>query len=266
MGRFPLARLLQLIGLLQTGSCPNARRLAETCEVSTRTIYRDLASLSGAGLTVLYRPDRQGYELGRHVFLQPPRLEEMEALALLVLSRQWGEAGDLGLSSPAARAVEKVIHGLPEEQRERLVAASEILADSSVLPGVDPSRQTLHDDILAALVKRRQIRLRVREAQVPTAGCTKFATYRMAPIDGQWCLVGRSSLHRKVVVIPLSRIEQAETTADSYLIPPRFRLDRFLSIARPSPAATPETTSATPDESSDLVEAGFTGQPLSVGG
>ena len=241
-GRFPLARLLQLIGLLQTGRCPNARRLAETCEVSTRTIYRDLASLSDAGLTVLYRPDRQGYELERHGFLQPPRLDEREALALLVLSRQWSEAGDLGLSSPAARAVDKVLQGLPEEHREQLVAASEILADSSRRPAVDPSRQTLHDDILAALVQRRQIRLRVLEPQVPIPGCTKFATYRMTPINGEWCLVGRSSLHCKVVVIPLSQIDQAELTADPYLIPPRFQLDRFLAIAHPSPVATPETT------------------------
>ena len=79
--QFPLARLLQLIVLLQTEQCPNARRLADICEVSRRTIYRDLATLAGAGITIVYRPDRQGYELARDLFLQPPRLEEKEILA-----------------------------------------------------------------------------------------------------------------------------------------------------------------------------------------
>src|SRR6516225_6244023 len=82
--RFPLARLIQLIVLLQTERYPNARRLAEICEVSRRTIYRDLAALTGAGITVLYRSDRQGYQLAQSVFLQPPKMEEREALALLV--------------------------------------------------------------------------------------------------------------------------------------------------------------------------------------
>ncbi len=74
--RFPLARLIQLIVLLQTERYPNARRLAEICEVSRRTIYRDLAALAGAGITVLYRSDRQGYQLAQNVFLQPPKMEE----------------------------------------------------------------------------------------------------------------------------------------------------------------------------------------------
>ena len=63
--RFPLARLIQLIILLQTERCPNARRLAEICEVSRRTIYRDLAALAGAGIAVIYRSDRQGYQLAQ---------------------------------------------------------------------------------------------------------------------------------------------------------------------------------------------------------
>src|SRR5271157_474765 len=95
--QFPLARLIQLIVLLQTERCPNASRLAEICEVSRRTIYRDLATLASAGINVVYRPDRQGYELSRHLFLQPPRLENREVLGLIVLCRQWGSGDDLGL-------------------------------------------------------------------------------------------------------------------------------------------------------------------------
>ncbi len=114
---YPLARLIQLIILLQTERCPNARQLAEICEVSRRTIYRDLAALADAGVTVLYRPDRQGYQLARSLFLQPPRIEEREALALLVLCRQWRPSADLGLSHDANRAMDKLVQSLPDPLR-----------------------------------------------------------------------------------------------------------------------------------------------------
>ena len=132
--RFPLARLIQLIVLLQTERCPNARRLAEICEVSRRTIYRDLAALAEAGITVLYRSDRQGYQLAQNVFLQPPKIEEREALALLVSCRQWGSGDDMGLRRHANQAIDKLIQGLPDGMRTRLLAAAEILSDSADCP------------------------------------------------------------------------------------------------------------------------------------
>ena len=80
--RLPLARLLQLLTVLQAERFPNVRRLAEACGVSRRTIYRDLTTLETAGLSIVYHPDRQGYRIGRECLLQPSQLDDREALAL----------------------------------------------------------------------------------------------------------------------------------------------------------------------------------------
>jgi predicted DNA-binding transcriptional regulator YafY len=227
--RFPLARLLQLIGLLQTERCPNARQIAETCEVSRRTIYRDFATLSSAGITVLYRPDRQGYQLARNLFLHPLRLEEKEALALLVLARKWGPADDLGLARHANQAVDRLLQCLPEELRARLVNAAEVLSGSTEGPHHPPERRAIHDSILAALGLRRQIRLWVRESPGAELETTKLAIYRLTLIRGRWCLVGRSTRHCRVMLFPVAQIERVELTADPYSTPPRFNLARFLA-------------------------------------
>ena len=58
--RSQLPRLLELIMAIQSDRFPNARVLAERCEVSRRTIYRDLETLAAAGIPVHYRPERQG--------------------------------------------------------------------------------------------------------------------------------------------------------------------------------------------------------------
>jgi predicted DNA-binding transcriptional regulator YafY len=227
--RFPLARLIQLIVLLQTERCPNARRLAEICEVSRRTIYRDLAALAGAGITVLYRSDRQGYQLAQNVFLQPPKMEEREALALLVSCRQWGSGDDMGLSRHANQAIDKLIQGFPEGMRTRLIAAAEILCDASDRPESSAIRQEVDDRILVALTQRLQVRLRVRESGARGAETTKLGIYRLAKVHGFWSLVGRSTRHCRVLLIPTHQIEQVELTEDPYSIPPRFNLSRFLA-------------------------------------
>ena len=226
---FPLARLIQLIVLLQTERCPNARRLAEICEVSRRTIYRDLAALAGAGISVLYRSDRQGYQLAQNVFLQPPKMEEREALALLVSCRQWGSGDDLGLSRHANQAIDKLVQCLPEGMRTRLLAAAEILSDAVDHLESSPIRREVDDRILLALTQRRQVRLRVRETGTSVAETTKLGIYRLAKLHGFWCLVGRSTRHCRVLLIPMDQIEQVELTEDPYSIPPRFNLVRFLA-------------------------------------
>jgi predicted DNA-binding transcriptional regulator YafY len=58
---------------------------------------------------------------------------------------------------------------------------------------------------------------------------TKVSLYRLARVTGCWSVVGRSSLHREVRLFRIPWIERVEVTDESYTIPPRFRLERWLS-------------------------------------
>jgi len=233
-GNYPLARLLQLIMLLQAERCPNARQLAEACEVSRRTIYRDFSTLGAAGIAVHYIPDRQGYQLAKNVFLQPTRLWEKEALALLLFSRCWdGTDGD-GLLRYARSAVDKVVQGLPQELRASLGNCSELLPDASEIEENAGKATGLLESVLDAMTRRRQIRLWYRHEGRSDAevGTTKMSLYRLARLGGRWTLVGRSSVDRGVVAVPLPCIERIEATTDAYTLPPRFQLGRFLESSQ----------------------------------
>ncbi|QEH34125.1 HTH domain protein [Aquisphaera giovannonii] len=236
---FPLLRLLQLLVLLQTERYPNARRLAEICEVSRRTIYRDLAMLDEAGIPILYRPERQGYQLARRMFLTDPRIEEHEALALLILSRNWAAGEDLGLSRAAGSAVQKVLQALPEPLRDNLLAAAEVVGDRPAEGAVSAERTEIHSLLLKSLSDRRHVRIWLTVAGSDAVECTKLAIYRLSRIDGQWCLVGRSSRHADVCLIPMRSVSRAESTEEAYSIPPRFNLERFLEQARPAVEGRP---------------------------
>ena len=69
----------------------------------------------------------------------------------------------------------------------------------------------------------------MREPGTTTGETTKLGIYRLAKVHGFWCLVGRSTRHCRVLLIPMHQIEHVELTADSYSIPPRFNLERFLA-------------------------------------
>lgn len=227
-GTNALGRLLKLVLLLQAKSYPNARELAQHCEVSRRTIYRDLELLSEARVPVRFRPDRQGYELAKGFFLPPLNLEEQEALALLILARQWTGGEGLGLARHAWSGAEKLVQALPQDVRERVLRGSEPFQPDTKPPEAPALRGALHEAILAALAKQLQLRLWYTDSETQLEDCTKFSIYRLILRETLWYLVGRSSLHRRIEVIGVPWVQRAVLTDDPYTIPPRFDLERFL--------------------------------------
>jgi predicted DNA-binding transcriptional regulator YafY len=94
MGMTKYDRLLHILNLLRSRKSLNARRLAEECQVTERSIYRDLISLSEANVPIYYD---KGYKLASGNFL-PPLNFTTEEYACLQLALE---------SSPLARAGRK---------------------------------------------------------------------------------------------------------------------------------------------------------------
>jgi predicted DNA-binding transcriptional regulator YafY len=68
MGMTKYDRLLYILNLLRSRRNLNARKLAEECEVTERSIYRDIVALSEANVPIYYD---NGYKLASGNFLPP---------------------------------------------------------------------------------------------------------------------------------------------------------------------------------------------------
>jgi predicted DNA-binding transcriptional regulator YafY len=113
------SRLLSILTTLQARGQVTAPELADACEVSVRTIYRDIDALAAAGIPVYAdRGAEGGYRLldGYRVRLNGLSPPEAEALFLAALP---GPAAALGLDAAMMAAQNKLIAALPANLRQR---------------------------------------------------------------------------------------------------------------------------------------------------
>src|SRR5215831_17051966 len=106
-------RLVSLALLLQARGRMTAAALAAELEVSVRTVYRDLAALSAAGVPVVAESGPHGGCWLVDGYRFPLRgLSAQEAEALLILGVPTALA-DLGLAGPASAGQRKISMAVP---------------------------------------------------------------------------------------------------------------------------------------------------------
>jgi predicted DNA-binding transcriptional regulator YafY len=182
-------RLLSILLLLQTRTRVPADELARRLEVSARTIYRDIESLSAAGVPVYA-------ERGRHggISLLPgfrtdvTGLTSDESRALFVLAAQ-GAHSALGLDGALGSALRKVMAALPAPHRPAAELTSRrILVDPDRwLTGPQPSVDL--GILNTAVFTDRRLRIRYRHGGDRSTHTYTVDPYGLVAKAGTWYLV-----------------------------------------------------------------------------
>lgn len=111
-------RLFQIVQYLRGGRLLTAAQLAERLEVTTRTIYRDIADLIGSGVPIDGEAGvgylmREGYDLPPLMFTQD------EIVALVAGARMIRAWGGANMAAAAEEALIKINAVLPDAARAR---------------------------------------------------------------------------------------------------------------------------------------------------
>ncbi|MEM7710513.1 MAG: YafY family protein [Pseudomonadota bacterium] len=194
-------RLLRIIDILRGGRLTTAARLAETLEVSKRTIYRDVADLmanrvpiegeAGVGYVM-----RDGYDL-------PPVMLTAEEVVALVggarLIRAWGGT-EMGRAAEAA--LDKITAILPDPQAAR---AGSVHIHAFRPEALEPRLTDLIDRAEAATADARMLTLDYADAE----GRTTRRDVRPLGLwfwGRVWTLVGWCELRQDFRMFRIDRI------------------------------------------------------------
>lgn len=208
-----------------------AQELADELEVSPRTIYRDVESLSGAGIPVYAdRGPAGGYRLLEGYRTRLTGLTMGEAASLFLSG---APAADLGLGAELAAAELKLLAALPKELAVRATQVRERFHLD--VPGwFHPGDPVPHLEELADAVWNQQ-RIRVRYRRW---GADPIVKRDLDPLGlvlkaGNWYLIARADgtdrTYRVSRVLDLDRLPETFTRPDDFDLAAFWRayLDRF---------------------------------------
>jgi len=182
------ARMLALLGLLQSRVDWSGAELADRLGVSDRTVRKDVSRLRDLGYPVdAVRGPAGRYRLGVGAKLPPLLLDEDEAVAVVVGLR--AATGMAGFEEYGARALSKLEQVLPDRLRRRLEAlrsatsAGPVNTDSNVEdPTVDPE---LLGELAAAIRDHQGLRCDYADERC------EIEPYHLVAWQRRWYLVGR---------------------------------------------------------------------------
>lgn len=217
------SRLLSILTTLQARGHVTAQALAEECEVSLRTIYRDVDALSAAGIPIYSeRGSAGGYRLldGYRTRLNGLSAREAEALFLTGLS---GPAADLGLGAAMAAARLKLLVALPADLRagaDRMRARFHLDAPTWFAHAEQPANLQL---VAGAVWEQRRIQMRYRSWKAEKERVVE--PLGLVLKGGAWYLVGRCDGNARTYRI--GRILDLEVTAEHFERPEAFDLGEY---------------------------------------
>jgi len=216
----PIARVLALLEILQSGGTRTVAELAARLEVDERTVRRYVDHLHDLDIPVrAIRGRHGGYRLAPGYRMPPLMLTDEEALAVLlglVTARRAGM-----ISTAAESAIAKVRRVLPDALGQRLDALLEI-ADFTA-----PARSALTTEAATLLTVAEAARDRRPVELGYTAGHGGDSRrvvhpYGIVAHSGRWYLTGFDSVGGEVRTFRVDRITSVDTQPGTFDVPTGF--------------------------------------------
>lgn len=205
-------RLFEIIQILRRRRVVKAREIAETLEVSERTVYRDVQALIASRVPI----DGEagvGYSLRPGYDLPPLMFREDELEALVFGARIVGSWSDSALARSAESALARLEPVLPEHLRH-------LLADATLWAPAAGSQAPLEFDLAALRAQvrqRRKVRFRYRDehGRETRRSVRPITLWFYGPVWllGAWC-----ELRADLRFFRLDRMREVEFLADAFVL------------------------------------------------
>lgn len=213
------ARVLQLLGLLQSRALWSGDELARRLGVTTRSVRRDVERLRALGYPVRASTGLGGgYQLGAGGRLPPLLLDPDEAVAVTVSLRVAANAAVAGVEESALRALAKLDQVLPQALR------GEVEAISQAVVSVDGASAPVPAGLLTTLARacRDQVLLDFGyDDRAGRASRRRVEPYRVVTMGRRWYLLAWDTDRADWRSFRLDRVDPDSVRATTFTFTPR---------------------------------------------
>lgn len=220
-----LIRLLRIINLIQYSPGINAKELAERCETSERTIYRDLDVLHAANIPIVNEGKGRGYKFLGDFKLYPLNWNEDEfnAFHLLPVLLEKKFQTDAFLS-----AYEKVMaaHSVEKKEREDLIANISKIIQSGRLPGASKENRLL-PLISEAILSNRTIEAVYHTQSRNITTKRKIDPYFLVPRNNRLYIIGYCHNQKDIRTFRLNRFQNIDVLSQKF-VRDHISLEKYL--------------------------------------
>jgi predicted DNA-binding transcriptional regulator YafY len=245
--------LLAILWLLRSRGKMTAPALAETLEISVRTVYRYIDALAASGVPIIAEtgPDG-GYSLPPEFRSTPLFFEPAELVALFGAAR-FAQAGGYPYADALMTALAKVERNLTPVQQAELARHQTVLGVAAADRG-GPVAPWLAD-LESAAAAGATVEMTYQKPGATVAENRQVDPYLVFHRAGYWYLVGYCHLRGDLREFRVDRIQALRRTGGTFARPEGFRAEEYLG----------DDWIAADLAAGPLTEVHLAGDPLSIG-
>lgn len=223
-------RLVAMVMFLQGRRLVRASELAAHFEVTERTIYRDVAALSEAGVPIAGEAG-VGYSLMKGYHLPPVMFTTEEATALFVGGELVKQFTDPSLHAPMSSALEKLRAVLPREHQEQVdrLVRQTVIVGRQAGAGAPDAAQPMLLPVQQGVVQRRVLRMTYHGRGRGEETARDIEPLGIVYYGGAWYVVAWCRLRQDIRHFRVDRIRRLELRSETFAARPDFNLKAHLA-------------------------------------
>ncbi|GIO85646.1 DNA-binding transcriptional regulator [Paenibacillus faecis] len=217
--------MLSMLWMLRSGRKFTAAQIADSLEISVRTVYRYIDALCASGVPVVAESGHDGGIRILESFRETPLFFNSVELKALVDAFKFAQGAGYPYAEELESALKKVENGLHEEQRHDL--SRQTSGMDVISPVRPPSVVPLLRDLEEAAKEGRTVRIVYRKANAEQASERAVDPYGLAYDRNEWYAVAFCHRSQAVRTFRVDRIARLEPTETRFETPERFSASAY---------------------------------------
>ena len=219
---------MQIHARLKDRHFPNCRKVAESLEVSPKTIQRDIDFMRyRLGLPIDYDPLQFGFYYSEPVTSFPNiEVSEGEITALFVAQKALAQYKGTPFEQPLRTAFRKITDGLTDRVSFSWSELDNVISFRSA--GASPADLELFEDVSKAVLGSVEINFKYRKLRGRDFELRLVKPYHLACLENQWYLFGHDLERGQLRTFALPRMRDIRLTSKRFHRPADFSISKIL--------------------------------------